>query len=546
MKILDGLQSYSEYYVSVVPLFNYSGEPVWIDSVGTTKAASPIGIVEEVELKENATSERSLTFAWKKGLNCEEKLGPNFRYICVLYEVNGGNPVLVGNRTVSEQQCTFSDLKACGSYFCKVKPVNDDNEGIFSSPVYGNISAAALGSVRNISFIFLDNGDLFVSWGSPNDSSNLCPVYGFKLKFTLQRHQACHKCIDREQPPLKSNETFLVMKHLSPFTTYKINVAVDVEGGASDLEPTDIVLTTRFAAPSLAPRVWAVDKKVNKTELTFKWTLPNCTNLNGIFKQYTIGGNATKGEIGISKKKIRPSYTLHHLTPCTVYSFTARFVNTFGAGPMGVAHQKTADDRPGGGFHLMLEPQDNGDLVATWRASRENPCKVDSYRINIQPVGEKKCGNIRVINESDIVLDRNYRNYTFRRSDLSLWGNTEYHVFLRAVNTLGESDPDFAWNNTSVLRPSGSPMGVVLRNTTSTSSKLSWLEVSCPDANGVITKYRYQLTLNGKLVQKNSTLSREVELNGLNPGSNYTFNVQGGTSAGFGPLTDDFLFNTTV
>ncbi|PIK35164.1 putative receptor-type tyrosine-protein phosphatase T isoform X2 [Apostichopus japonicus] len=241
------------------------------------------------------------------------------------------------------------------------------------------------------------------------------------------------------------------MKHLSPFTTYKINIAVDVEGGASDLEPTEIVLTTRFAAPLLAPRVWPVNSKVTKTSLEFKWTRPNCTSLNGIFKQYTIGGNATKGETGISGRNTR-SYTLHHLTPCTVYSFTVRFVNTFRRGPIGVAYKKTEDDRPGRSFNLMLEPQDNGDLVATWQESGENPCNVDSYIINIQPVGEGKCEEIHVIDESDIALDRNDRSYTFGRSELSLWGGTEYQVSLRAVNTIGESDPDAARKYTNVLR----------------------------------------------------------------------------------------------
>ncbi|XP_071844274.1 phosphatidylinositol phosphatase PTPRQ-like isoform X3 [Apostichopus japonicus] len=543
--ILDGLQSYSNYYVSVVPLFNYGGNPAeWLGSIGTTKAVSPTGIVGEVELKENATSERSLTFSWGKELDCEEQLGPNFGYKCVLYEMNGGNPVLAGSRRVSEQQCTFNDLKACGSYICKVKPVNDDNEGNFSSPATGNISAAALGSVRNISALPLYNGDVMVRWLPPDDSANLCPVYGFKLNFTLQRHQACHKCIDREQPPLTSNETFLVMKRMSPFTTYKINIAVDVEGGASDLEPTDIVFTTRFAAPSLAPRVWPVNSKVTKTTLEFRWTPPNCTSLNGIFKQYTIGGNATSGETGISGRKTR-SYTLYNLTPCTVYSFTVRFVNTFRRGPMGVAYQKTKDDRPGRGFNLMLEPQDNGDLVAIWRESGENPCEVDSYIINIEPVGKWKCEEIHVIDESDIVVDRNDRSYTFGRSELSLWGGTEYQVSVRAVNTLGESDIDAARKFTRVLPPSSSPMRVFLGETTSTSATLSWRRVSCPHTNGEITGYRYQLSLNGEVVQEETTQSRMVVINDLTPGTNYKFNVQGGTSAGFGPLTDDFFFETT-
>ncbi|PIK47208.1 putative receptor-type tyrosine-protein phosphatase F [Apostichopus japonicus] len=431
--ILDGLQSYSNYYVSVEPLLNYGGNPAeWLGSIGTTKAVSPTGIVGEVELKENAT----------------------------------------------------------------------------------------------------------------NDSANLCPVYGFKLNFTLQRHQACHKCIDREQPPLTSNETFLVMKRMSPFTTYKINIAVDVEGGASDLEPTDIVFTTRFAAPSLAPRVWPVNSKVTKTTLEFRWTPPNCTSLNGIFKQYTIGGNATNGETGISGRKTR-SYTLYNLTPCTVYSFTVRFVNTFRRGPMGVAYQKTKDDRPGRGFNLMLEPQDNGDLVAIWRESGENPCEVDSYIINITPVGKWKCEEIHVIDESDIVVNRNDRSYTFGRSELSLWGGTEYQVSLRAVNTLGESDIDAARKFTRVLPPSSSPVRVFLGETTSTSATLSWRRVSCPHTNGEITGYRYQLSLNGEVVQEETTQSRMVVINDLTPGTNYKFNVQGGTSAGFGPLTDDFFFETT-
>ncbi|XP_071844275.1 protein sidekick-1-like [Apostichopus japonicus] len=544
-KILDGLQSYSNYYLSVKPLINYGGNPPeWHGSKGTTKAVSPTGIVEEVELKENATSDRGLTFAWKKGLDCEEQLGPNFGYKCVLYEIIGGNLEIAGSKRVSEQRCSFSDLKACGSYICRVKPVNDDNEGIFSSPVYGNISAAALGSVRNISALFLYNGDVMVRWLPPDNSANLCPVDGFKINYTLQRHQACYKCIDREESPLKSNETSLVMKHLSPFTTYKINIAVDVQGGASDLEPTEIVLTTRFAAPLLAPRVWPVNSKVTKTSLEFKWTRPNCTSLNGIFKQYTIGGNATKGETGISGRNTR-SYTLHHLTPCTVYSFTVRFVNTFRRGPIGVAYKKTEDDRPGRSFNLMLEPQDNGDLVATWQESGENPCNVDSYIINIQPVGEGKCEEIHVIDESDIVLDRNDRSYTFGRSELSLWGGTEYQVSLRAVNTIGESDPDAARKYTNVLPPSSSPAKVYLRAIASTSSTLSWRKVFCPHTNGEITGYRYQLTLNGEVVQEETTQSRMVVFNDLTPGTNYTFNVQGGTSAGFGPLTDDFFFVTT-
>lgn len=46
MKILDDLQSYSQYSVSVVPVFNYGGNPLEsIDSVGTTTAVSKIKLL---------------------------------------------------------------------------------------------------------------------------------------------------------------------------------------------------------------------------------------------------------------------------------------------------------------------------------------------------------------------------------------------------------------------------------------------------------------------------------------------------------------------
>lgn len=109
------------------------------------------------------------------------------------------------------------------------------------------LCSTALGAIYNITTMPLVNGNVVVHWLPPDNSSNLCPATRFKLNYTLQRHQACRVCVDLPQTPLKTNDTILVMKNLSPFTTYKLNIAVDMEGQEAEVAGTDKIFTTKFA-----------------------------------------------------------------------------------------------------------------------------------------------------------------------------------------------------------------------------------------------------------------------------------------------------------
>lgn len=76
---------------------------------------------------------------------------------------------------------------------------------------------------------------------------------------------------------------------------------------------------------------------------------------------------------------------------------------------------------------------------------------VDLYKITLEHVGGYECEDFKHFGLYQEVLDKSARNFTFSLSELPLMSREEYQVTLRAINDLGESDPEAARAVTEIL-----------------------------------------------------------------------------------------------
>ncbi|XP_038066690.1 tyrosine-protein phosphatase 99A-like [Patiria miniata] len=119
-----------------------------------------------------------------------------------------------------------------------------------------------------------------------------------------------------------------------------------------------------------------------------------------------------------------------------------------------------------------------------------------------------------------------------------LFANSMYEIqiFAKVNESSGETVTTSV--HTSTKAPSAPPQQVTVTSTSKRSLTFSWSQPACGSRGGIITGYTYKLSGPGSRLIFNVFTAEQVEINGLIPFTNYSFQVAANTSAGAGPYSD--------
>ncbi|XP_038066685.1 receptor-type tyrosine-protein phosphatase F-like [Patiria miniata] len=117
-----------------------------------------------------------------------------------------------------------------------------------------------------------------------------------------------------------------------------------------------------------------------------------------------------------------------------------------------------------------------------------------------------------------------------------LFANSMYEIRVNAFVD-GSSGPTVQISVTTSTKVPSEPPQQVTVTSQKRSLTFSWSQPACGSQGGVITGYTYKLSGPGSQLILNASSDEEVEINGLIPFTNYSFQVAANTSAGAGPYS---------
>ena len=494
---------------SLTPYTNYSFSLETCNSVGCVQGARlDIQTLEDEPEGLSAPTLRNLS-STEVAIEWSPPSAPNGEIIT--YILRRGNESFPDDSVVLFQGLGFSfndgGLLAHTLYFYTVEVVN--RAGSVTSPrsdfrtvpdLPGGISPPTV-EVRGAT-------EIFVSWSAPALPNG--DISGYTL------------FVNGNGVPLGIAFEYTA-RDLSPFTVYSFYFEVCNQAGCAS-SVTVTVVTEQAPATGVTPPTLTV---LGPTSIQVTWTPPLFPN--GVIVRYEVSrrllGNVFSETIQHSGGPSELSFTNIELTPFTSYEYRLTVINGAGSSlEREYVSARTEEDLPVGVARPMFADEDvyARNVTATWvPPSTPNGIIVNyrlEYRILIDPATNMP-GAI-------IVVDT-YPATVTRATAVGLLPVTTYEFRVVAINGAGERSGSFETVVTGEDIPEQiQPIIVTVR--TGTSLSLSWSPPLTP--NGLIREYI--LYLNGGVVHRSALPS--VTLQGLQPFTDYSFQLAACTSAGCG------------
>lgn len=285
------------------------------------------------------------------------------------------------------------------------------------------------------------------------------------------------------------------IKNLTPNTIYTIQVQAVNTQGVSFWSAPLMAVTAAFEAPqNVSPQV------VSSSQINLFWNASASQNISS----YNLRINGSQIIFGITYL----SYAVRNLNANTPYTFEVQGVDSSGgvsvwSTPV-IATTGGLGSPPSAPIGLSLQAISSSQINAFWNQNSANE-NVTSY-------------NLRV-NSSTVISDIRYLSYAVR----NLSSNTTYTIEVQAVNAQGVSVwsvPVSVATSTIVAPQNISPQAV-----STTQINVFWNPASSPNISS------YNLRINGSQMITGITYL-SYPLKNLNPGTNYTFEVQAVDSSG--------------
>ncbi|XP_028396319.1 LOW QUALITY PROTEIN: usherin-like [Dendronephthya gigantea] len=304
-------------------------------------------------------------------------------------------------------------------------------------------------------------------------------------------------------------------KGLKPHTTYSYIIEASTQAGATKSDvarrqtPQDS--PELIPSPTLTPQTSA--------SILVTWTAPG--NPNGVIKNYTvIQDTVIEHPAGDSLK-----YLVSGLKPFTNYNFQIRACTRVGCGIGNRSMSRTLEAAPSGQPPPSLVAQSDEVVLVKWRGPRTPNGIILSYEIER-----------RLASSTYSLVFRTTKPFVWQLQDSRLLPYRNYSYRVRAINSGGSVRSAWATVRTGEGAPSGvySPVIHVLN---STAVAASWKEPREP--NGIITLYELYAqdigsSRNKFLVASSSLTEKNVTVSGLNPNTDYQFQLAVSTVGGTG------------
>ena len=324
---------------------------------------------------------------------------------------------------------------------------------------------------EGISLPAFDDADIFArnvtaTWSPPLQPNGI--LLGYRLEFRL----VFDSMTNLPGVPITAAEvgpdvTTASVTGLSPITTYDFRLVAFTSAGEGFGE-FEAVATREDRPEELQPIV--VEERSGET-LTLSWDPP--LRPNGLIVEYML---LLDGDLVYRDSPA--SYMVLRLQPFTSYSLQLGACTVAGCTFGEVQAATTAEAAPFGQPSPALTALSARSVEVTWSVPAQPNGIIVSYEILRQIDGVSS--SLAIVFRTNDTLSRAY-------IDTSVLPASVYQYAIRAVNSVGQTESDFA----AVSTPEAAPEGVQapsLAVLSSSSLSLSWTPPS--QQNGVITQYQ--------------------------------------------------------
>ncbi|KAJ7988915.1 hypothetical protein DPEC_G00314140 [Dallia pectoralis] len=362
-----------------------------------------------------------------------------------------------------------------------------------------NIKKKSLVTPRDLEFSEVTSRSFRATWAT--EATNV-------LSYLVRFRKAEDNSGDYISMAVPGDTTSTILPHLTPLTTYEVNVFAQYENGDSfPLSGTETTLEERGTVRDLSVSEETTDS------FRVSWQAAPGPVVRYRLSYLPVTGGAVTQEAQTNGPET--SIVLRGLDPVTTYRVSVSAEYTTGLGDDMKVLGTTKEVR-GSPRDLRVFEETVSSMKVSWQAA---PGNVLQYRVAFKPAdgtGERK--EVSVKGDTTVALLKN------------LQADTEYEMFVTARYTSGFGDPLLGTGTT--LEVIGSPRDLVTDDVTDTSFGVSWAA-----APGNVRTYRltwkslYTEETGEKLISGDVT---RTVLDGLTPETRYQVSVYAAYARGEG------------
>ena len=304
-------------------------------------------------------------------------------------------------------------------------------------------------------------------------------------------------------------------KGLKPHTIYGYIIEASTRAGPTKSD------VTRGQTPQDSPELIPSPAltPLTSASILVTWTPPG--NPNGVITSYTvIQDTVIEHPAGVGLK-----YTVSELRPFTYYNFQIKACTKVGCGIGNRSMARTLEAAPSGQPAPSLVALSGEVVMVKWRGPRTPNGIILSYEVER-----------RFASSTYNVVFQTSKPFIWQLLDSRLLPYRNYSYRIRAINSAGSVRSAWA----TVRTGEGAPGGVyppIIHVLNSTAVAASWKEPREP--NGIITLYELYTrnigsSRNKILVASSSFPEKNVTVSGLNPNTDYEFQLAVSTVEGTG------------
>ncbi len=484
-----------------------------------TKPNVPTGLTA------TALGPTSIKLSWTAPSNNGEE--PISQYIIRFSSTGTGSWEI---RATNSTATTYTDtgLTAGTTRYYQVRARNVSSLGDPSSTASATTpTATAPGAPTDLTATASSQTAINLSWTAPSDDGGSA-ITGYRIQVSTNGSTNWTNLVGN------TNSTTTTYTHtgLAAGTTRHYRVRARNTVGWSDASiPANA--TTEAATTEPGAPTGLTASASGQTAINLSWSAPSNDGgsaITGYRIEVSPNGSTSWTNLVGNTNSTTTTYTHRNLTAGTTRHYRIRAINTAGpSDPSNIASattdnttQATAPDAPTG---LRATASGQTAINLSWSAPSNNGgSAITGYRIQVSPNGSTSWINL-VGNTNSTAVTYTHRNLT---------AGTTRHYRVRAINTVGPSDPSnvasATTDNTMQATAPDAPTGLTATASGQTTINLSW---SAPSDNGgsAITGYRIQVSPSGgtnwtNLVGNTNSTTTTYTHTGLAPGTTRHYRVR--------------------
>ncbi|XP_077981464.1 receptor-type tyrosine-protein phosphatase delta-like [Glandiceps talaboti] len=427
-----------------------------------------------------------------------------------------------------------------------------------STPV---ISVRTLQSVpgappQDVTGVAQDSTSIQLTWTAPPPTRQNGVITGYEIFYdmllddTPTEGSESSEALSREMldqvltVEVSSSDRFYLLIDLEKWTRYRIWMVASTivgDGPASQA----IIVRTDEDVPDGAPKKMKVEA-INSTAIHVEWKAPSRRHRNGVIRGYQVyfqelddngdpvGMQGMKDVLSGDAEEV----VIGNLKADTEYQVEINSYTVKGDGartwPVSVRTLGAVPSKP---LAFTIEQEDTG-YMAQWQRPQQTHGQLRGFKIVWGPEDESEAVQMYELPASTMYFD-------FQK----LANGVLYKFKVSATNNVGYGEEAVTELETPVTAPDGKPLNVTARATGPTAIKLQWSPPAFLNRGGPIVKYTirfYHVNVKGQdgSRETNDIVGTEFILQGLQPNTEYAFQVRAFTTVGEGPWSNEVQHRT--